>query len=398
MKKSISKKIALLVALGVPTSFACANDLMKTENYYPGGKYSIGSRYARKNPTIEKVQNTVRLTGVQSYDMGSIHKDVQVYGGNIRYERRFEDHPLSEHGSWGRVGKPIQVNELKGTIINGNYGILNATIVGTEDHPQNAYNAEDGGDHPYDVYSYGVKGTVTVTSHRMQDLPKPLPNYPNYPYNPKTDNGNNQGQPENNSGDDGRSHDNHDLAGMPNDGSPDNSNQFNSDSDNPYNQDLTQNGGGWENVQALPPYYGYNNSPQQQGGEQDGNGVSGSGAVGYNFVAIAGLGLEGDISFNADGSITIAGGILAGPAAEIKGTGYLEGSIGQGSKDGIYGAGCGSIGGGAVGGTSCAGFSSNGGKYVSGSVDIGPDLGGGVYGKIGYAKTFNKPNKQKGNQ
>ena len=179
--------------------------------------------------------------------------------------------------------------------------------------------------------------------------------------------------------------------------------------------DTSINGNGWNNAETGSPlslYDGDNANTDPYGitpyspkpslltedGEQNGNGVSGSGAVGYNFVAIAGLGLEGDISFNADGSITIAGGILAGPAAEIKGTGYLEGSIGQGSKDGIYGAGCGSVGGGAVGGTSCAGFSSNGGKYVSGSVDIGPDLGGGVYGKIGYAKTFNKPNKQKGNQ
>ena len=409
MKQAISKKIALLAILGVSTSFACANDLMKTENYYPNAKYGIGSRYARKNPTIEKVQNTVRLTGVISSDLGSIHQDVQHYKGAVHYERRFEDHPLSVHGSWGRAATR-EVNELAGTVINGKYSIVKAHIGGSEFHPQHAYDAKDGGDHPYDIYNYEVDGKVIVTSPRMQDLPKPLPDYPQYPYNPKADNANNQGQPVSGA-DDNR---NRDLAGsdnpnMPN-GSPDNSNQFNSDSDNPYNQDLTQNGGGWENVQALPPYYGYNNSPQQDGEQQGGGADSAKNGSGFPSISLdltgnaafaPGMGPNEELGINlvkydndgfkmADGGYIKSGGITGG-GLRVEGSGNLQLTIG-GSSDGAYVAKCGSAKLGTRGGAGgCVGFSGDTKKpYVS--IHAGYGAGGGYWAESGISKSWSWEN------
>ena len=71
------------------------------------------------------------------------------------------------------------MNTFKGNIINGRLGVTNATINGSEFHPEHAYDAKDGGDHPYDIYNYNVNGTVTITTIREVDKPKPLPTPPN---------------------------------------------------------------------------------------------------------------------------------------------------------------------------------------------------------------------------
>ena len=192
------KKISLCAVLIIMANFAYANDLTKTENYYPDGKYGIGSRFARKNPTIEKVKNNVRLT-VHSYDNGPIHMDIHKYGGGIYFERRFEDHPLSEHGGWSRPPVTQQVNDFHGSIENGKLGVTNAKIYGVEIHPNDAYDAKDGGDHPYDIYTFTVDGESRYTSIREVEKPKPLPTPPNSPNQPNKngDNGDkgNQSEP-----------------------------------------------------------------------------------------------------------------------------------------------------------------------------------------------------------
>ena len=172
------KKIALFGILALSLNCVWASDLTNAKNYYPGGKYSIGSRYARSNPTIEKVKNNIRLTSVTTYQNGPIQLEIKQYGGDLYYERRFENHPLSVHGSWGRAASKT-VNTFKGNIINGRLGVTNATINGSEFHPEHAYDAKDGGDHPYDIYNYNVNGTVTITTIREVDKPKPLPTPPN---------------------------------------------------------------------------------------------------------------------------------------------------------------------------------------------------------------------------
>ena len=194
------KKISLCAVLIIMANFAYANDLTKTENYYPDGKYGIGSRFARKNPTIEKVKNNVRLT-VHSYDNGPIHMDIHKYGGGIYFERRFEDHPLSEHGGWSRPPVTQQVNDFHGSIENGKLGVTNAKIYGVEMHPNDAYDAKDGGDHPYDIYTFTVDGESRYTSIREVEKPKPLPTPPNNPYNPNANNDNGNRQAENGSND-----------------------------------------------------------------------------------------------------------------------------------------------------------------------------------------------------
>ena len=76
------------------------------------------------------------------------------------------------------------MNTFKGNIINGRLGVTNATINGSEFHPEHAYDAKDGGDHPYDIYNYNVNGTVTITTIREMDKPNPLPTPPNNPNQP----------------------------------------------------------------------------------------------------------------------------------------------------------------------------------------------------------------------
>ena len=224
------KKISLCAVLIIMANFAYANDLTKTENYYPDGKDGIGSRFARKNPTIEKVKNNVRLT-VHSYDNGPIHMDIHKYGGGIYFERRFEDHPLSEHGGWSRPPVTQQVNDFHGSIENGKLGVTNAKIYGVEMHPNDAYDAKDGGDHPYDIYTFTVDGESRYTSIREVEKPKPLPTPPNNPNQPNKngDNGDkgNQSEPNDSRNDKVRQ----DSA----DNSPDLANNNNGEVPLPYN-------------------------------------------------------------------------------------------------------------------------------------------------------------------
>lgn len=236
------KKISLCAVLIIMANFAYANDLTKTENYYPDGKYGIGSRFARKNPTIEKVKNNVRLT-VHSYDNGPIHMDIHKYGGGIYFERRFEDHPLSEHGGWSRPPVTQQVNDFHGSIENGKLGVTNAKIYGVEMHPNDAYDAKDGGDHPYDIYTFTVDGESRYTSIREVEKPKPLPTPPNNPYNPNANNDNGNNRQAENGSNDNNSRENQTRQEQANGQGDNDAIADNGEVKSP--QDTTKNGSGW---------------------------------------------------------------------------------------------------------------------------------------------------------
>ena len=223
MKKAISKKTALLAILGISTSFACANDLTKTENYLPDGPYRL---FGAGRGNVEKLQGSVRLTGVQSFDSGPVHMDIHKYGGQIYYEMRFENHPYTEHGPFTSTASK-SINDFHGSIESGRLAVTNAKIEAVKVHLPDAYDGKPdpngrfpAPDHPHDDYTYFVDGEKRFTYIREIDKPKPLPTPPNNPYNPNAngDSGN-QGQPENGA-DDNRKHD---LAGSDNPNMPNSS-------------------------------------------------------------------------------------------------------------------------------------------------------------------------------
>ena len=200
-----SLKIVLAGIVAISANTALANpDLTKSENYFPGAKYDLfnGGRFARQGSKIVDVNNHIQVSG-SSFQAGSVLIQLQQYSGGIEFERSFENHPLSEHGSWSRSNSK-QLPFFHGNISSESLGIgvSRGTIYGVEIHPEDAYDAKDGGDHPYDIYNYRISGSSITTSIHPLDLPTLLPTPPISPYNGNGDSGN--GQPENNADGDSR--------------------------------------------------------------------------------------------------------------------------------------------------------------------------------------------------
>ena len=199
LKNRFSKlfKLCLITVFtfSAPPIFA-QNDLDKTYHYTPGGKYRM---FGAGRGKVEKVRNTINKI-TDTFKMGPLSIDTDQYSGYVYYEQRFSNHPLSEHGSFFN-SDTIKIGDIHGNIFRGNLGYTNAKINGYETHPVDGYDAADGGDHPYDIYTYHVTGTVKTTSIQPLELPK-LPKFSNPFSNKNADIGQNKnGLPENNPAD-----------------------------------------------------------------------------------------------------------------------------------------------------------------------------------------------------
>ena len=127
--------------------------------------------------TVEKVENTIKPTANTTHSAGPLRLESQSYAGYVHYEQRFSNHPLSEHGSFVN-DRSINIGDFHGSISNAKLGAVKAKITGREWHPVDAYDAADGGDHPYDSYYYYVYGTTNSLSVQPVELPN-LPSFSN---------------------------------------------------------------------------------------------------------------------------------------------------------------------------------------------------------------------------
>ena len=237
------KKIALIFALGFSVNTAFANDLRDTSLYTPGGKYRM---FGSGRGTVEKVKNNIRRTSTISYDNGPTHVDIHHYSGQLTYEQSFSNHPLSEHGSFSN-SSAMRVIDSYGTITAGKITATNARIKGREVHPDDAYDAADGGDHPYDAYSYHVDGEVRTTSIRPVGLPKQtVPTMTRYDDNGNAVTGNSDNQlPEKGSADANNMNDRtRDLVGAGNPNLPNGSSDV-ANGEVPLPKDVTKNNDSW---------------------------------------------------------------------------------------------------------------------------------------------------------
>ena len=135
---------AVVLVICSHLSFAAADDLMKAENYYPGGKYSVfGGGFARGSVT--GVINTIRKQET-SHQAGPIVLKKATYDGGLYYEQHFSGHPWWEHGS-AYHSRPLDINPFFGGIDLGSLSTTKAHIEGVLDHPDNGYDGEQGGGH-----------------------------------------------------------------------------------------------------------------------------------------------------------------------------------------------------------------------------------------------------------
>ena len=198
MKKYFSKwlqtfsgslKVFLILFIVFSANSAFADEISSTANYLPGGQYRM---FGAGRGDVEKVKNKIKKIHTTS-NFGPLRTDTDNYSGSVYYEQRFYNHPIEEHGPFSHSNS-IRVIDAHGSIRNGYVGYTNVKISGSEVHPEDAY---DGGDHPYDAYTYHVDGTVKTTSIQPIELPK-LPN-PFDKNKENVDKGNqNNGLPENN--------------------------------------------------------------------------------------------------------------------------------------------------------------------------------------------------------
>ena len=191
---SLKLVLAIIFSLFFNIAFAQTPDFANPQNYKPGGKYRM---FGAGRGTVEKVRNTIKPTANTSSNAGPLRLDAKSYAGYVHYEQRFSNHPLSEHGPFVN-DRTMEVGDFHGSIINGQAGVAKAKITGREWHPADAYDAADGGDHPYDSYYYYVHGTV----HSVSVQPLELPKLPNPFSNKNADVGQNESKlPENNPAD-----------------------------------------------------------------------------------------------------------------------------------------------------------------------------------------------------
>ena len=234
---------AVVLVICSHLSLGAADDLMKAENYYPGGKYSVfGGEFARGSVT--GVINTIRKQET-SHQAGPIVLKKATYDGALYYEQHFSGHPWWEHGS-AYHSRPLDINPFFGGIDLGSLSTTKAHIEGVLDHPDNGYDGEQGGGHAEpiggrDYFYYGVTGEVYSTSIQPLNIPKKvndIVNRINDAYNSGAfgsfADGENR-QPEDNSADNDRRRDLH-SDGQPENGQPENA-------DN----------GSWEDAEVRPP-------------------------------------------------------------------------------------------------------------------------------------------------
>ena len=162
-----SLKVFLILFIVFSANSAFADEISSTGNYLPGGQYRM---FGGGRGDVEKVKNKIKKIHTTS-NFGPLRTDTDNYSGSVYYEQRFYNHPIEEHGSFSHSNS-IRVIDAHGSIRNGYVGYTNVKISGSEVHPDDAY---DGGDHPYDAYTYHVDGTVKTTSIQPIELPK-LPN------------------------------------------------------------------------------------------------------------------------------------------------------------------------------------------------------------------------------
>ena len=221
------KKVVLfsVLALSVTGAFAdTIGDITNTSSYLPGGKYRI---YGTGRGEIAKLTGSVHRFGAPYIEnMGHLEVERQPYQGVVHYEQQFHNHGWEVHSPFS--SQQVVTVPVRGAGITANgTNVSNFTIIAKEIHPEDGYDGPQGGGYKEpkgarDIYNYQVKGTVKTTRLKPLDIPIVPITPENNPFKNNADNSNN-GQPEKNSGDSERSHDNHDLAGAENQNMPNNS-------------------------------------------------------------------------------------------------------------------------------------------------------------------------------
>ena len=172
--------MALVFALVFSVNATFANDITKTENYLPGGKYRM---FGAGRGDVSNVANNIHKTSTLSQQTGNLAIETNIYSGHLNYTQTFKHHGWHEHGPFTNTARQ-EFHSKKGKIVNGSAATIGGatltdlSVSAYEIHPADAYDGEQGGGYPLptgarDEYSYAVNGKeVSVRVVNPEQLPK----------------------------------------------------------------------------------------------------------------------------------------------------------------------------------------------------------------------------------
>ena len=129
---------------------------IRARDFEPGGKYHL---FGRPRGGVAGRLNTLRLSGQDGLAVQST-----VYEGVVHYETRFSDHGWRVHSPFDNHAERKQ--RMRAPDVRDGFGVYRINWEGSEIHPANGYDGEQGGGYPApkgakDIYSYHVKGSIT---------------------------------------------------------------------------------------------------------------------------------------------------------------------------------------------------------------------------------------------
>ena len=164
-------KLFALAALSL-SPFAQADDLtgsnlpsdpfirqaIATRNFEPGGAYNL----FKLRGTVTNRKNNIQIVPFVNQRIGGLQIEQAAVGGNVTYTAKFSGHTHDEHGPFANYNSKTLDPVTKGSALLG-FTSYKFNISGTEVHPADAYDGEQGSGYPAptgarDEYTYSLGG------------------------------------------------------------------------------------------------------------------------------------------------------------------------------------------------------------------------------------------------
>ena len=129
-----------------------------TRNFEPGGAYNL----FKLRGTVTNRKNNIQIVPFVNQRIGGLQIEQAAVGGNVTYTAKFSGHHHDEHGPFANYNSKTLDPVTKGSALLG-FTSYKFNISGTEVHPADAYDGEQGSGYPAptgarDEYTYSLGG------------------------------------------------------------------------------------------------------------------------------------------------------------------------------------------------------------------------------------------------
>ena len=135
-----------------------------TRNFEPGGAYNL----FKLRGTVTNRKNNIQIVPFVNQRIGGLQIEQAAVGGNVTYTAKFSGHHHDEHGPFANYNSKTLDPVTKGSALLG-FTSYKFNISGTEVHPADAYDGEQGSGYPAptgarDEYTYSLGGQAHSVS------------------------------------------------------------------------------------------------------------------------------------------------------------------------------------------------------------------------------------------